>query len=142
VTGTPQAPIVTLYSNPSMSDTDILAYIILGRPLSSEIDNNNILLTAAGAMLSQEQAVTVQEKIRKGLRLDVLNFSSGSGDAGNAVITTGKYLTPDLYVSLGYSLFKNTNELNLRYRLTPKWDIESSIGEESGVDLLYKFNIE
>ncbi len=142
VSGVPQAPVVTLYSNPSMSDTDILSYLVLGRPLSSEIGNNDILLTAAGAMLSQEQAASVQEKIRKGLRLDVLEFSSGNGDAEDAVITTGKYLTPDLYISLGYSLFKNTNELNLRYRLAPKWEIESSIGEESGVDLLYRFNIE
>jgi len=45
-------------------------------------------------------------------------------------------------VSLGYSLFTNTNELKLRYHLTPSWELESSIGIESGVDLYYRIEIE
>ncbi|MCW8892840.1 MAG: translocation/assembly module TamB domain-containing protein, partial [Deltaproteobacteria bacterium] len=59
----------------------------------------------------------------------------------SSIITTGKYLSPDLYVSLGYSLFSNSNEMKVRYNLTPSWELESNIGTESGVDLFYKIDI-
>ena len=35
VTGTPQEPIVQLYSEPGMADTDILSYIVLGHPIGA-----------------------------------------------------------------------------------------------------------
>ncbi|WP_029918394.1 translocation/assembly module TamB domain-containing protein [Pelobacter seleniigenes] len=143
VSGTAQNPVVTLYSEPSMADTDILSYMVLGRPLdSSSGGDSNLLMSAAGALLSQGESVVLQEKLKGVLGLDVLTFSAGNGNLKDSVLTTGKYLSPDLYVSLGYSVFKNTNEFTLRYHLTPKWEVESNIGEQSGVDLFYRIEIE
>lgn len=142
ITGTPQNPQVTLYSEPAMSDTDILAYIVLGRPLDSGSgEDTDLLLTAAGSLLSQGESATLQEQVKGRLGLDVLQFSAGSGDLDEARLVTGKYLTPDLYVSLGYSLFKRTNRFRIRYSLAPRWDIESQVGQESGVDLFYRFEL-
>ena len=142
VTGTPQEPVVTLYSEPAMADTDILSYIVLGRPVDAQGGETDLLMTAAGALLSQGESVVLQDKLKNRLGLDVLDFSAGAGDVNDTVITTGKYLTPDLYVSFGYSLFRNTNEVKLRYSLTRAWEVESSIGIESGVDLFYRIEIE
>ncbi len=143
VSGTAQNPVVTLYSEPSMADTDILSYMVLGRPVdSSSGGDSNLLMTAAGALLSQGESVVLQEKLKGVLGLDVLTFNAGNGNLKDSVLTTGKYLSPDLYVSLGYSVFKNTNEFTLRYHLTPKWEVESNIGEQSGVDLFYRIEIE
>jgi len=142
VTGTPQAPVVQLYSEPAMADTDILSYIVLGHPIGADSSQSGMLLTAAGALLSQGESVTLQEKLKNRLGLDVLDISAGNGDVNSSIITTGKYLSPDLYISLGYSLFSNTNEFKVRYSLTPDWEIESSIGTESGVDMFYKIEIE
>lgn len=142
VTGTPQLPMIQLYSEPIMAETDILSYLVLGRPVGSERSETGLLMTAAGALLSQGESVVLQEKLKNRLGLDVLDFSAGSGNINDSTITTGKYLTPDLYVSLGYSLFRNTNEVKIRYSLTPTWEIESSIGSESGVDLYHLFEIE
>jgi len=142
VAGTPDKPEVALYSEPIMPDSDILSYIVLGRPVGGQGGDNDLLLTAARALLSQGESVALQEKLKDRLGLDVIEVDSGSGEVEEASITTGKYLTPDLYISLGYSLFKNTNEVNLRYRLTPKWELESSIGVESGIDLYHLIEIE
>ena len=142
VSGTPQQPIVQLYSEPAMDEADILAYIVLGRPIVAERSETGLLVTAAGALLSQGESVLLQEKLKGHLGLDVLDFNAGNGDIYDSVLTTGKYLNPDLYVSLGYSLFKNTNELNIRYNLTPDWEIESTIGEESGIDIYYRIEID
>jgi translocation and assembly module TamB len=142
VGGTPDRPEVELYSVPTMTDSDILSYIVLGRPVGGQGGDNDLLLTAAGALLSQGESVALQEKLKGRLGLDVIEVDSGSGDVEDASITTGKYLTPDLYVSLGYSLFKQSNEVNLRYRLAPNWELESSIGVESGIDLYHLIEIE
>lgn len=142
VSGTPQEPLVLLYSDPVMPDADILSYIVLGRPLESSGQDTDLLMAAAGALLSQGESIVLQEKMKSRLGLDVLEFSAGEGDMYDSVITTGKYLTPDLYISLGYSLFNNTNEIRIRYRLTPKLEFESNFGQESGVDLFYRLEID
>jgi len=142
VTGTPQVPVVQLYSEPAMADTDILSYIVLGHPIGANGNQSGMLLTAAGALLSQGESVSLQEKLKSRLGLDVLDISAGNGDVNSSIITTGKYLSPELYISLGYSLFTNTNELKVRYNLTPSWELESSIGVESGVDMFYRIEIE
>ena len=142
ISGTPQEPLVTLYSEPVMPDADVLSYIVLGRPLDSSGGDTDLLMVATGALLSQGESIVLQERIKGRLGLDVLEFSAGEGDARDSVITTGKYITPDLYVSLGYSLFNNTNEIRIRYRLTNRLELESSFGQESGVDLFYRLEID
>ena len=50
VTGTPDQPVVKLYSEPLMPDTDILSYMVLGRPLGADSGQSDLLLTAAGVL--------------------------------------------------------------------------------------------
>jgi translocation and assembly module TamB len=138
VTGTPQEPQISLYSEPTMPDADVLSYVVLGRPLDSRGGDTDLLMVATGALLSQGESVILQERLKGRLGLDVLEFNAGNGDTNDAVITTGKYITPDLYVSLGYSLFNNSNEIRIRYRLSSRLELESNFGQESGVDLFYR----
>ena len=135
VTGTPREPQVSLYSEPAMPDADILSYIVLGRPIDSSGGDADLLMLATGALLSQGESIILQERLKGRLGLNVLEFTAGDGDT---VITTGKYITPDLYMSLGYSLFNNTNEIRIRYRLSSRLELESSFGQQSGVDLFYR----
>lgn len=138
VTGTPRETQVSLYSEPVMPDADILSYVVLGRPLDSSGGDTDLLVLATGALLSQGESIVLQERLKGRFGLDVLEFTAGNGDTNDSVITTGKYITPDLYVSLGYSLFNNTNEIRIRYRLSSRLELESSFGQESGVDLFYR----
>ncbi|SHJ61383.1 autotransporter secretion inner membrane protein TamB [Malonomonas rubra DSM 5091] len=141
VSGTPKRPEVKLYSEPMLPETDILSYIVLGRPVGAQGNQSSVLMSAAGALLSQGESVVLQEKLKGTLGLDVLDINAGNGDTESSVITTGKYLRPDLYVSFGYSLFNNSNEVKLRYTLSPRWEVESNFGNESGADLFYKIDI-
>ncbi len=142
ITGTPQEPFVTLFSEPAMPDADILSYMVLGRPLDSSGGDTDLLMVAAGALLSQGESIVLQERLKGRLGLDVLELRTGEGDTMDSVITTGKYFTPDLYVSIGYSLFNNSNEISIRYRLSNRLELESTFGEESGADLFYRLEWE
>ncbi|HKK00990.1 MAG TPA: translocation/assembly module TamB domain-containing protein, partial [Desulfuromonadales bacterium] len=164
VSGTPRSPQVKLTSTPSLPDTDILSYIVLGHPLGQGGGQTSLLMLAAGGLLSKGESAVLQDRIKRRLGLDVLEIQSGStgasstaqtippppgtattagasatGTLPSTVVTIGKYISPDLYVSLGRSLFTNTNEAGLRYTLSRRWEVESKMGSAaSGVDLYYK----
>lgn len=138
VTGTPETPRVELYSEPPMSNNDRLAYIVLGRPAAQSGGEASLLMSAAGALLSQGESAVLQDQLKRQLGVDVLGFEAGGDDPTTSMLTIGKYLTPDLYVSYGQSLFTEANEVRVRYNLGKGWEIESKTGVESGVDLYYK----
>ncbi|ABA87448.1 protein of unknown function, DUF490-containing [Syntrophotalea carbinolica DSM 2380] len=142
VSGTPRLPVVKLTSEPAMSDSDRLAYIVLGRASARNAGEADLLMTAGGLLLSQGESVVMRDRLKRQLGVDVLGFETGSAtgqdDVSSSMLTIGKYLSPSLYVSIGQSLFANTQEFRLRYSLGKHWQLESTTGEESGVDLYYK----
>lgn len=161
VTGMLPKPVVKLYSEPYMQDMDILAYIVLGHPLGADTKQAGLLATAAGAVLTSQQAEDLLEQIQGYLGLSSLQISSdvleknnrmgykrlkvtpeGTGgssqSASETILVVGKYLTPDLYISYGRSLFSGGNLFFLRYDISKNWQVESQMGQESGIDLYYK----
>ncbi len=142
VTGTARAPRVKLYSEPGMPDTDILSYIVLGRPLGESGGQTDVLMLAAGALLSRGESAALQDKLKRRLGIDVIEVESGAGDVEASMLTVGKYLTPDLYVSFGQALFGEASVARLRYSLSEKWDFESQFGTVSGADLYYKVHFD
>jgi translocation and assembly module TamB len=139
VTGTPRKPQVKLVSDPSLPDTEILSYIVLGRPLGTEGGQNDTLMLAAGALLSRGESAALQEKLKRQIGIDVLEVQSGGSEGvEGSMIAAGKYLTPDLYLSFGQSLFTQENVARLRYQLDKHWEVESQVGTVSGADLSYK----
>jgi translocation and assembly module TamB len=163
VGGTLRSPVINLYSEPAMPDVDILAYIVLGRPLGGAGEQVDLLTTAAGALLSAGQSVVLQDKIKNRLGLGTLEIHAGgqndsgqkayevrpfpttgasqttpANDISQTMLTVGKYLTPKLYVSYGRSLFSGSNRFLLRYDLHKNWQVETQTGTESGIDLYYK----
>jgi translocation and assembly module TamB len=164
VTGTLQRPITKLYSEPAMPDVDVLAYIVLGHPLGSNGQQASLLNQAAGALLTSGQAVVLQEKLKNRLGLSTLEIQEGVGASPGAMgykplqvtapgaipasqqagvtetmLTVGKYLTPQLYISYGKSLFTGSNLFRLRYDIFKNWQVETQTGSgESGADIYYK----
>jgi translocation and assembly module TamB len=163
VGGTPHQPVIKLYSEPTMPDVDILAYVVLGHPLSSSTEQAGLVAQAAGFLLSSGQSVSLQDQIKKRLGISTLDFQTAAevpsymggykplpvtppGAAptkaatgiSQAMVTVGKYLTPKLYVSYGRSVFTGDNQFRLRYDIFRQWQIETQAGTASGADLYYK----
>jgi translocation and assembly module TamB len=106
--------------------------------MGSDAGQADLLLVAAGALLAKGESTVLQDRLRRRVGLDVIDIQSGNGDLAASVITVGKYLNPKLYISLGHSLFTGGNVVGLRYDISERWQVESSVGEESGADLFYK----
>jgi translocation and assembly module TamB len=163
VTGTIQKPVTRLYSEPAMSDIDILAYIVFGHPLGSSTAQASLVTQAAGALLTSGQAAVLQEQLKNKLGISTLEIQGGVGKTSGAmgykplqvtppgtipaaqqpgitetVLTVGTFLTPQLYISYGKSLFTGGNLFRLRYDIFKHWQIETQTGSDaSGADLYY-----
>ena len=163
VTGTLRKPVTKLYSEPAMPDIDVLSYIVLGHQLGNNSAQASLVNQAAGALLTSGQAMVLQDKIKNTLGLSTLEIQSGAGGSAapmgykplqvtppgtipavqqpgitETVLTVGTYLTPQLYISYGKSLFTGSNLFLLRYDIFKRWQIETQTGNESGADLFYK----
>jgi len=74
------------------------------------------------------------------LGIDTVDIQSGGGDLSRSMVTLGKYLTPQLYLSYGYSALNDEQLLKIRYRISKNWEVETWRGNEMGVDLYYRID--
>jgi autotransporter translocation and assembly factor TamB len=132
--GTVQELDVSTYSVPPKSDSDVMAYILFGRPMnqtsSSEGDqaSNNAAILGAN-MLGMTLAPSVG--------LDEARVDAGSSQ-NKAQFVVGKYLSPRLFVGYGVGIYEPISTLRLRYLLTARWSIEAITGDQQSTDLLWR----
>lgn len=134
VRGTLRAPRLTLFSDPQISQSQILSLLLAGgsldsvqRQSSSGSRGNNALAVQGGAILAQQLGSYV------GLE-DVSLESTLDNDTS---LVLGKYLTPRLYVSYGISLTEAINTIKMRYTLGDRWTLKFESGQYQGADLEY-----
>ena len=165
VRGTPVNPVVKLYSDPTMPDVDILSYIVLGRKLNDGEQKTDLLMQAASALASSGQSVYLQEQIKQRIGIDTFEVTSAkqqtsdykkiepslldqtgktsSSSISDSMLQVGKYLTPQLYFSYGWSLFSDSHVFRVRYNITKQWEIETRTGTEAtGGDIFYRIEFE
>lgn len=121
VRGRASAPEATVWSDPATSESEALAYLALGRPLSTASADENRRLSAATAALSAGNLLASQLGAKIGL--DDAGVSE-SRALGGTVVGIGKYLSPRLYVGYGVSLLGTGQVLTLKYLLRKGFDIE------------------
>jgi translocation and assembly module TamB len=137
VFGNLKDPKVKLYSQPAMKDEEILSYLILARPYDPKEGNLSLLLWGAGGALAGD-SIGMLHEIKSRAGIDTVDIQAGSGDVTRSMVTVGKYLTPQLYVSYGYGVFNEEQIIKVRYRISKRWEVETFRGSAMGVDLYYR----
>lgn len=137
VSGTAANPRLELFSNPSMSEGDILSYLVLGRPLNTAGEADGDALRAAASSFGLAKGSALAESI--GQQLGFEDVSVGSeANSDQPWLTVGRYLSPKLYISYGVGLFEPGTIVRVRYELTEHWKVQGeSGGTSSGADILY-----
>ena len=132
VTGRASRPKAEVWTDPATDQSQALAYLALGRPLSSASGAESERLDAASAALSAGGSL-IASQLGASLGLDDAGVME-SRALGGSVIGVGKYLSPKLYVSYGVSLLGTGQVLTLKYLLRAGFDIEieSSTRENRG----------
>jgi translocation and assembly module TamB len=139
VRGTALAPVLTVYSEPVMAQSEALSYIVTGKPLSGlKSGEGDMLGTAARAL-----GTAGGDLLAKGLgtRLGVDATVSDSTALGGAAFTVGKYLSPKLYLSYGVGVFDPGQVVTLRYLMSRRFNFEAenaTTGTRAGLNYRYE----
>ena len=125
ITGTAQRPILTVFSNPPMEQSDALAYLVTGKPLSEVNSGEGSAVNSAAQSLGSAGGDLLAKRVGSKLGVDDIGVSSSNALGGNSAFTVGKYLSPRLYLSYGIGLFEPGQVITLRYRLSQRWNFEA-----------------
>lgn len=136
VRGTLKSPVLTLFSDPPMPQTDILSYLILGQPLQQASTAEGRTLLGAASALTLTGGDRLARDIGARFGFEEVAIRTG-GTPGAASLVVGRYLSPKLFVAYSVGLFEQINLLRLRYQLNSRWTVQTETGTYSGADLLF-----
>lgn len=134
LTGPAREPETEVFSEPAMSQNEALSYLILGRPLQSQGDQNQVSRMALALGLNRASGLTRGIGEAFGIK-DLTLEAEGSGD-DSAVVASG-YLTEDLSIRYGVGLFEPVTTVALRYDLGRYFYIEAASGLAASLDIFY-----
>lgn len=133
VRGTLREPDVTLFSEPSMQQSQILSYLVLGIPLNETGSGDRSAL----ASVAKGAGGWVAKQVGGRIGIDDVEIREGENQ-DDAELVLGTYLHPRLYVSYGVGLFETFSRVRLEYSLSERWSVEGESGPASSADLLYR----
>jgi len=138
VSGTADNLDFTLFSNPAMEESDILAYMVVGRAMSDVGQQDESLISSAAMALGMDKQLGAFGELSELLPVDEVYIEGDRGDEMSLVV--GKHLTRELFIGYGHNFFNQEGEVRLRYNLGAGFAIETrSSGERTGTDLIYSF---
>jgi translocation and assembly module TamB len=137
ITGQAQSPRVRLTSEPAMSDTAKLSWLILGREPDGLGRSDAALLqrAALGALAGEEAGAT--DKLTSALGLDELSVSQTEGDTADTVVTLGKQLGKRWYVGYERGLNATAGSWQLIYRIAQRFTLRGQSGLDNSIDLIW-----
>lgn len=91
-------PEITLSSDPSLPEDEVLARVLFGRSPSNLSPLQAAQLASAAAQLAGGDAFSLTGELQDATGLDRLDF--GFDDEGLATLSTGKYLADDVYLEI------------------------------------------
>ncbi len=128
-----------LFSNPYMSDTEILSYMIAGTSLANTTEGEGNMLEAAAMMLGTKGSAEYTRELGNLLFIDDLHLE-GSSTTEDMSVVVGKRLTEDLYIGYDLNMFSQLGQFRVRYDLSRGFYVETrSSAESTGTDLIYTF---
>ncbi len=135
VGGTLKAPKVDLFSTPAMGESDVLSYLLTGRP-AGEGGGQSLGIAAA---LKATGAGTVAEELGRQFGLEELRLDTGSS-LEQASVVAGTYLNPRLYIQYINELASRETKLRMRYDINKRLQLEAETGKTQAGDLYYTFD--
>ncbi len=134
--GTPNYLQSSLFSEPGLSDIEILSYLTTGNSLQDDNSVSQTKLLQAALLLGLKETTPFMLELQSKLGIDVLsiNDTPNSQDAG---LEAGKQVNDQLYVGYNHGIFNRQGYWLLRYQLSKALRLESTYGNSQSIDLIY-----
>ena len=141
ITGTARSPIYSVFSEPPLSDSETLSYIITGRSLKDGSKADAALISEAAIGFGLNQSSLITSQVRDLFALDEFGVETGAA-LDQTSLVAGKQVTPRISMRTQMNLFTQLWSVFLRYDLTDRWSVEAESGEQQGADIIYGLEYE
>jgi translocation and assembly module TamB len=169
ISGTVADPRVRLVSEPNVPDTEKLSWIVVGRGQDQAGSSDSALLLSAATAILGGSSDSLPRQIAQGLGFDQLTVSSGSlggnqsslptttaagsttssaggpnspANLSSQIVTLGKRLSANAYVSYEQSLAGASSVVKLTYNLSRRVSVIGRAGTDNSIDLSYTFSFD
>ncbi|MBS7826944.1 translocation/assembly module TamB domain-containing protein [Wohlfahrtiimonas chitiniclastica] len=143
VTGTANNPKLNLFSQPTMPANSIVSYLALGTDVDSLTAIEVLQIAKMAQRIASGEIVTSPEDgFAKSVGLT--DFGVMKDLSGNTSLGIGKYLTPNFYVGIGFSIFEESNGAFgiMRYNFLKYFSFDTQLSDEySTIDLRFSKEI-
>ncbi len=141
IEGKASKPTITVSSEPSMPQEEVLAQILFGRSTGQLTAVQALQLAQTAASLSGAGGANVVDKIRQALGVDVLNVES-NGDSGGATLKAGKYIRENIFLSVSQGTEPGTQQVGVEVEVLPNVSVDIDVGgsESGNVGLNWKYD--
>jgi translocation and assembly module TamB len=138
VSGSAQFPRVRLFSEPEMSDTDKLSWLVLGRAPEGLGRTDTALLQRAALALLAGEDEGLDSKLLSKLGLDEFSVrQTETGDVKDTVVSLGKQLSRRWYVGYERGVNSTTGTWQLIYRVAQRFTVRAQAGEDNALDAIW-----
>ena len=132
--GTAQQPLVKLFSEPAMPDSERLSWLVLGRS-SYDAADTALLQRAAVALLSGEGR-GISGQLADALGLDDVEFKGGESLESGGVLL-GKRFSEHFYLAYEKGLDATVGTLYFFFDINRALKLRAQTGQQSALDLIY-----
>lgn len=141
IEGKASQPVITVSSEPSLPQEEVLAQILFGRSTGQLTAVQALQLAQTAATLSGASGAGVVDKVRQALGVDVLNVES-DGDSGGATLKAGKYINEKIFLSVSQGTEPGTQQVGVEVEVLPNVSVDIDVGgsESGNVGLNWKFD--
>ncbi|HEX5477632.1 MAG TPA: translocation/assembly module TamB domain-containing protein, partial [Burkholderiales bacterium] len=141
ITGTLEQPHVELVSEPPVSESAALSWLVLGRaPAEATGADLGVLQAAASALLGKGDSVPITTRVAHAVGLDEISLR-GSGELSSQVVAFGKRLSDRLYFTYEQGVGPVAQNLvKLDLSLTDRISLRAQTGNlTSGAGVFYRY---
>ena len=139
VTGTALNPVIKLYSDPDMADTDKLTWLLMGRGPDGLGRADTALIQQAALALLSGEGESATGKIIKGIGLDELSVAQSDDTTQGTIVHLGKQLSRRWYVGYERGLNATAGSWQLIYRIAQRFTLRAQGGADNALDLIWQW---
>src|SRR5690606_12779534 len=127
VIGPASEPVATLFSEPTLPDSQILYYIITGKPSGTGTESDDTAVRNALLSVGLRGRQPLARDIASKVGIDDLHMGTSTSGDGTAVTLSGDS-NPRTYLQSGISVVQPVNTRTIRDRLRENLFLEASNG--------------
>ncbi|HEY9567972.1 MAG TPA: translocation/assembly module TamB domain-containing protein, partial [Thalassobaculum sp.] len=133
VSGPAQSPKITLTSEPTLPEEEILSRILFGSPRAQLSPLQALKLAQSAAVLSGRlgSGGGFTDRVRDTLGVDTLDVDTGGEGARGASLSVGKYIAPGVFLKLQQGMGSAGSRAAVEVEITDNITVETDVGADS-----------